>query len=218
MILFDSSALISMGMTCSFDLLKNLRKDYGRKFLIPASIKKEIVDNALNTRRFKYQGYRLKQLIDSKVLEVIDETAYQTDIQRLSSLANSTFSANGKNIEIIHSGELALLVIAHKGSEDDAVVVDERTTRLLVETPEQIQRLLESKLHTTVSVDQAKLASLKKEMTSVAILRSVDLALAAHLKGYLEDKDMLDGLLWALKFAGCAISGKEIKEYLQEVK
>ena len=218
-LLFDSSALISMSLTGTLPLLEKLKKDYKGKFLIPASIKLEIVDNALRTQRFKLGGYKLKRLIDNKTLEVLDESAYKTDIQRLSSLANSTFSARGKDIKIIHPGEIALLVIAHKGSEDDAVVVDERTTRLLVEAPEEIAKLLGRKLHTHISVDENKLASLKKEMTSVAILRSVDLCLAAYLKGHVEGEvDMFDGLLWALKFAGCAISGKEIKEYLHEVR
>ena len=124
-LLFDASALISFGITGTLPLLEKLKKDYRGQFLIPTTIKGEIVDNAIKNQRFKYQGYQLKKLLDTKVLKIIDETPYKADIQRLSELANSTFSARGRAIKIIHPGEIALLVIAHKGSADDAVVVDE---------------------------------------------------------------------------------------------
>lgn len=218
-LLFDSSALISLSLTGSLELLEKLKQDYGGKFVVPMAVKQEVVDNALRTQRFKYGGYKIKELIDKGVLNVLDESAYKNDIQRLSSLANSTFSAHGQDIKIIQSGEIALLVIAHYGSEDDAVVIDERTTRLLVETPEQIPALLGGKLHAHINTDEGKLAKLRKEMTSVSIIRSADLCLAAYRKGYLDsNKDMFDGLLWAVKFAGCSISGKEIKEYMQYIR
>jgi len=218
-LLFDSSALIGFGITGTLPLLEKLKHDYGGKFVVPTAVKQEIIDKAIQTRRFKYQGYRLKKLIDAGVLEVLDETPYRTDIRRLSELANTTFSTNGKAVKIIHPGEIALLVAAHQGSADDAVVVDERTTRLLVETPEQIPALLGGKLHAHIDVDKGKLAQIRRETTSVAILRSTDLCLAAYLKGHVDSsKDVLDGLLWALKFAGCAVSGREIKEYLSYVR
>jgi len=217
-LLFDSSAIISLGLTASFPLLEKLKRDYKGRFIIPTAVKHEVVDKALKINRFKYEGYRIKNLIDSGVLELIDEKPYQSAIRHLGELANTTFSAHGKPINIIHPGELALLVIAHQGSNDDAVVIDERTTRLLVEAPEQISAMLGGKLHTHINVDASKLSQLHKELSDVTILRSADLALAAYLKGYVNtDKDVFDGLLWALKFAGCAISSKEIKEYLRYV-
>jgi len=218
-LLFDSSALISLGLTTSFPLLEKLKEDYEGQFAIPLAVKKEVVDKALQIKRFKYEGYKIKNLIDKGVLEVINESPYRSDVQRLSKLANTTFSVHGKPINIIHPGELALLVIAHKNNDEGTVIIDERTTRLLVEAPEQIAAMLGGKLHAHIDVDKNKLTQLRKEMAGITILRSADLALAAYLKGYLDSgKDMFEDLLWALKFAGCAISGKEIKEYLRYAK
>lgn len=219
MLVFDSSAIISLGITCSFGVLRKLKEAYGGNFMIPKTVKKEVVDHAIRSHRFMYEGYKIKRLISDNVLTVLDESPYSDAVRKLASLANSTFSARGKGIKIIHPGEISLLVMAHRESKDDAVVIDERTTRLLVESPKEIPSLLGGKLHTRIKTDKSKLKQLRKEMTSISILRSADLCLAGYLKGYLDsNKKMFEGLLWALKFAGCAISGKEIAQYLRAAK
>ena len=43
-LLFDSSALISLGLTGSFPLLEKLKKDYRGVFAILVAVKQEIVD------------------------------------------------------------------------------------------------------------------------------------------------------------------------------
>jgi hypothetical protein len=217
-LLFDSSTLISLGLTSTLHILEPLKKSYGGKFVIPDSVKKEVVDNAIRGLRFKYEGYQIKKLIDTGVLEVIAEKPYNKEISNLSSLANTTFSANGHAIKIVHPGELALLVIAHQGNDDDAVVIDEKITRLLVESPESLPTRLGAKLHTHISIDNHKLALLKKKMTDITILRSADISLAAYLKKHLDQNpDAFNGLLWALKYAGCAISEQEINEYTKYI-
>ena len=210
-ILFDSSALISIASTCSCPLLEKLKKDYKGKFLIPNQIKKEIVDVPSQILRFKHESYRIKQLIDKGIIEVVEDSVLDAD--ELGRVANSIFSANHKDIEIVHLGELSLLTLA-KSMQCDAIVLDERTTRLLVEEPEKLPALLGSKLHTNIYTNHGRLKELREDLRGINILRSADLCTVAYLKGYIEgDKDALFGLLWALKFAGCSIAPEEIADY-----
>lgn len=214
-ILFDSSTLISLAITCSCPILEKLHADYGGEFYISKSVQEETIGRASKSKRFKYEAYRLKNLVDAGVFKMYDESKFSSQISQLADLANSTCFAYGKQVKIIHPGEVSLLVGA-KSLGADAIAIDERTTRLLVEAPEQVAQLLERKLHTRIEVDSKKLAQVAKELAGIRIIRSADLALAAFKKGYFgkPSKDLLDGVLWALRFAGCAISSKEIDDYV----
>lgn len=200
-------------MTCTCSLLPKLKKEYGGKFLIPATIKREVIDKPLTIPRFKFEGYRLKKLLEEGILDVVHEGDYKEEIKAIEELANSTFSADGKELSIIQEGEIALLAMA-KLMKVDAVAVDERTTRLLIESPDQIPALIGAKLHTQIYTNPEKLKQLREKLSGINLLRSVDLCTIAYLKGFLDqNKEVLDGLLWALKFSGCAVSQKEIEEY-----
>ncbi len=215
-ILFDSSTMISMAMTCSLPVLEKLHSDYGGDFLISESVKRETIDKAAQSKRFKYEGYRLQRLIDEGVFKYYDESEYQQEIDELANLANSAFTANGRPIKIVHLGEVSMLVVA-KTIDADGIAIDERATRLLIENPHDLPKLMGHKLHTFVKTDQNNLNKVKSLVSGLRVMRSVDLILAAYKKGYLgkQTKDLLDGILWALKLAGCAVSGAEIDQYLR---
>jgi hypothetical protein len=102
----------------------------------------------------------------------------------------------------------------------DTFMVDERTARLLVENPSALKPWLEHKLHTSVRIDSKAMEQWSSKISDRFIpLRSAEFAMAAWEKGILgDDKDVLFGLLWALKFAGCAITEEEIDFYMQKTR
>ena len=81
---------------------------------------------------------------------------------------------------------------------------------MLVEKPENLKELLEKKMHTNVKLKESNF----KEFNGFKIIRSTELIYIAYKKGLinLRGKEVLDALLYALKFKGCAISSEEIEE------
>ena len=100
-------------------------------------------------------------------------------------------------------------ILLEKGIEN-IIVVDERTTRMLVEKPENLKELLERKTHTKIVLVKKDFQYFKE----FKIIRSAELMYVAWKKNLLGVKkgEVLDALLYALKFKGCSISDEEISE------
>jgi len=91
------------------------------------------------------------------------------------------------------------------------IVIDERTTRMLTEAPEDLERMMEKKLHTPLDAD----LKLLNELENIRFIRSAELLYVAWKKDLVpvgNNKDLLDALLYGVKFKGCAISSREIEE------
>ena len=113
----------------------------------------------------------------------------------------------------MHTGEassLALGKILNERKIKNVIVIDERTTRILVEKPENLKKFLEKKLHVKIRLIRENLKLFK----DFRIIRSAELVYVAYKKGLIKLKDgnVLSNLLYAVKFKGAAISGDEIEE------
>ena len=122
----------------------------------------------------------------------------------------------------MHAGEVGALILA-RNLKSDALVVDERTTRVLVENPEGLAEVLSKKMHTPVKINHRNLERFKKWLGSLKVLRSVELGVAAYELGLLDKykiedkKDVLYAYLWAVKLRGCSVSENEIDDVLKIV-
>ena len=128
-------------------------------------------------------------------------------------LANTTFRSDQGHVKIVHAGEASCLALFNElDLNKKAVVVDERTTRMLCEAPWNLRTLLESKLHAKIDSNQDNYSSFQ----SFNLIRSSELCLMAFKLGiiYLPGKkdEVVEALLYASRFKGCAISLKEIDE------
>ena len=218
-IIFDASTIISLSMNGLLPELRKLKEIFNGKFIIPHEVKKEVIDNAIKIKRFELEALRARQLIEEGILELPDalginkkETSRKT-FEFLES-ANDMFISNRKEINIIHKGEAACLALSRildeKGIEN-LIAIDERTTRMIIEKPQNLKSLLERKLHTRVAIKKDNF----KNFRGFKIIRSSELIYIAYKKKIVRMKDkgrLLDALLYALKFKGCAISTEEIEE------
>ena len=217
-IIFDSGALISFSMNGITDIIKRLKEIFKGKFLITSNVKKEIIDTPMKIRRFRLEALKLKQLLDEGVLELpsslgIKDSEITKKINEILNVANATFNGGGKDIHIMHTGEassLALGKILNERKIKNVIVIDERTTRILVEKPENLKKFLEKKLHVKIRLIRENLKLFK----DFRIIRSAELVYVAYKKGLIKLKDgnVLSNLLYAVKFKGAAISGDEIEE------
>jgi len=197
---------------------KKLKKTFPGKFIIPEEVKVEIINHPLEIKKFELEALKLNQLLKEGILEMpeslgIDSTQISNETKKLIEIANSTFFENKeKEIHLIDSGETACLVLSKiltKKGIKNLIVIDERTTRLLSEKPENLKNLLTKKIHTNINIKKENL----KSFSGIKMVRSAELMFIAYKKGLmdLKDKKTLDAVLYALKFKGCGISGKEIE-------
>ena len=124
-------------------------------------------------------------------------------------------------MKVLHEGEIGALLLAKKLNAD-ALVIDERSTRMLVENPRDLAKVLQAKMHTPVKINEKSLNQFSEMFKDVKIIRSVELGLIAYELGLFDKyavnglkKDVLDGVLWAMKLRGCSITNKEIEEILK---
>jgi len=217
-IIFDSSTLISLAMNGLLPELKELKKIFKGKFIITQDVKREIIDKPITIKRFELEALRLKQLLDEKTLVMpvsvgIKDSEISKKTNEILDIANDIFIGGDKNIKLIDSGEASCLALGKLLSEkkiENIIAVDERTTRMLCEKPENLDRLLEKKLHTKISLNKKNFEFFK----GFKIIRSTELIYVAYKKNLVKlgNGKLLDALLWALKFKGCSISVDEIKE------
>lgn len=229
-IVFDTGPLISLTLNGSLWILEKLKAKYSGEFYITPAIKWELIDQPLHTKKYKFESVRIMPYLANKTIEIIDNSEIHTKTEELLNLANNTFSAKGQQIKIVHKGEAegvaACLVLGAK-----TFVVDERTTRYLIEAPEKIHHRLERKLHQKIHVDKTKLKLLKTMLAEIQPIRSTELMTIAFERDMLTfyeysninkdehfKKTVLEGALWALKLSGCAIQESEINEILKQQK
>ena len=127
--------------------------------------------------------------------------------------ANAMFTSSSGSVYLIGPGEascLALSEILNEKQIKNVISIDERTMRILVEKPENLEKLLSRKLHTRVNLKKENF----ERFNGFKIIRSAELVYVIYKKDLtrLKDKQTLDALLWAVKFKGCSISEDEIQE------
>jgi hypothetical protein len=218
-LIFDASSLISFAMNGLLNELRELKKVFPGKFLIPEEVKSEIIDKPITIKRFELEALQLNELLKEKILELpesigIKNEEISTKTEGLLEIANTTFFEHGKKeIHLIDLGETACLVLSKilkERKKENVLVIDERTTRMLVEKPENLKKLLQKKLHTGIKYKKDNL----EEFKGFKIIRSTELIYIAYKKDLMKikEKKVLDAALYALKFKGCAISTDEIEK------
>lgn len=217
-ILFDASTLITFAMNGLLPEFRRLKEVFGGRFIITDEVKYEVIDRPLNVKRFELEAMKVNQLLTDGVLEGyevfgVNKSEITKGTEKMMNIANSMFVGDRGDIDLIHKGEsscLALSRILDKKKIPHLIAVDERTTRMLSEKPDNLRKLLERKLHTKITLKKKEF----KYFQGFRIIRSAELVYIVYKKKLigLRDKKLLDALLYAVKFKGCSISDQEIAE------
>jgi predicted nucleic acid-binding protein len=215
-LVFDSGPVISFALNGILDLIPFLKLKYHGEFYISNEVKKELIDNPLGTKRYAFEALMVGRLLKKNHLTLYDSSEYSDETEIVTSLANNIFYINDRPLRILDMGELDSLVLA-KNIDAEAIIVDERTTRLLIEDSLRLHKMLEQRHRLKIRVDKEKLSEFRKHFSSLKIIRSVELALVGIDYGFFDDminsenkSEVVKSLLWALKMNGCAISDRDI--------
>lgn len=219
-LVFDSGAVITLAMNDLLWALIKLKKLSGVEFYIADSVREELVDRPMESRKFKLEAIMIRGLINAGIFKVHE----RIDVYDFLNRVNSIFRCGGENFRILQKGEVESVVLAVR-LKADALVVDERTMRLVVENPSGLERFLENKFHREVSVDKKLLDEFGRSVKGLKIIRTTELMLVALEKGIFNNtlkgvskREFVDGLLWGLRLRGCAISTDEINELLRRYR
>ena len=217
-IIFDSGALISLSMNGLLDELQRLKRIFSGDFLITQQVKYEVIDKPINIKCFELEALKVGQLLEDGTLKMADAYGIENSLissrtEEIIKTANGIFMNGRNNVNILHLGEascLALSKILFDKGVDNVIAIDERTTRMLVEKPDNLKDLLERKLHTRIIIVRKDFDYFK----NFKIIRSAELIYVAWKKDLIDVKkgNVLDALLYALKYKGCSISDEEISE------
>lgn len=217
-IIFDASTLINFAMNGLYEELEKLKELFKGHFIITQEVKYEVIDRPLNIKKFELEALKMKKFLDQGVLELpsvlgIKDSEITKKSQKILDIANNTFIGRGREIKILDMGEISCFALSRILDEKKiphVIAVDERTLRMLSEKPENLDELLAKKLHTSIKSNKENFKFFK----GFRFIRSAELVYVIYKKGLVELKSpkLLDALLYAVKFKGCAISGEEIEE------
>lgn len=213
-IIFDAGPLINFSMNGVIHLLGALKNEFPGKFLFTEEIKREVIDYPEKIKRFELEALQLEDLFKKGVIELPEFGRKQAEFKKLTKeimkIANSTFYTKKENINLIHEGEASSLALSKMLKEPNVIAVDERTTRMLCENPENLRKLLEKKLHVPIQANRKNYDFFK----NFKIIRSTELVYIISKKKLfdLDGPKTLDAMLWGMKYKGCSISEQEIEE------
>ncbi len=218
MLIFDAGPLINFAMNGLLDVLEKLQQSFNVEFIITKEVKEEIIDRPLTIKKFELEAIRIEELFKRGIIKHADITQNQVEElrvirNRLIQIADNTFFSSRGPIHLLDKGEAAALALASifkkYNNQDIPIAVDERTTRILCENPDNLKKLFEKKLKTSIRVEKNNYQYFRE----FKIIRSTELAYIAYQNKIISNTDprMFDSVLYALKFHGCSITDQEIE-------
>ena len=216
---FDAGPVISLVMSRLEWLLPLLKKKYQGKFYITPAVKMELVDRPLSTHRFAFEALQVQKYLNEGILEVYTKVP-QKRVHDLFIVANNSFFMEGKNIDVLQEGEMESIVCAQE-TDAAGMVMDERTLRLFIENPDELEHLLEHRFQKEITVNKENMDSFSSRLQGIPIIRSIELVSLAYKMGLLDGyipagkngKDvLLEAIFWTIKMNGCAVTEEEVEE------
>ena len=216
MIICDSSALISLSDSCLLNVLKFFHKQ-GVEFLISPSVYEESVSHPLSMamKAYQWSALNIERMVDEGQITLVRGNTLQM-AEEIMEIANHMFFAKGKPLHLVDLGEAEMIALAYSLREAH-LLMDERTTRMLIESPFQLKAHLEKELKVNVMLHKENFQRFSDIVRGMEVYRSADLVFVAYKKGYFHYKprEAIEAALYTLKYSGCSISFEEIQELLE---
>lgn len=217
-LIFDSGPLINLSMNSLLYILEKLKENFDGKFIITKQVKYEVIDHPMEIKRFELGALRVQELLEKKIIELntslnISDEEINQRTQSIMNKANHTIEAKSQWINIVSDAEMSCLalcdILKEKGIES-IIAIDERTTRMLAEKPDNLEMMMAEKLHQRINLNRENLAQFSK----YKFIRSSELIFIAFKKNILQplSRKTLEAALYASKFSGSSISFEEIDE------
>lgn len=216
----DASSLISLAEGCMLDVLLLLKQHMYGDFIYPQTVRYESIEHPLQMKEYSLRALRLLDFEKNNIIKIVDYDVSK-QMKDIMDLSNSIFRVRGKPIKLVDPGEAAQVALAVELGIKN-ILIDERTTRTLIEAPFKLKKHLEREFKRDIDVEKRLLDKLLEMVQSIKIIRSSELVVLAYKRGYFDQYDeyknnALQSALYTLKFSGCSISFEEIEELMREI-
>lgn len=215
----DTGTMITLSGTCLMNVFKAFVKTNNINLMISSTVAEESVWKPITNKRFALNAARIKYAMNEKTVKVVPITGEIEGLQhKILNIANNCFFTKDGPLQIIQAGEAEALALA-KIFDAHALFIDERTTRSLIENPLRLKQVLERRQETPIRLNEQNIGTMKAMFAGLRMFRSVDLIAAAYEQD-LFDHELshgtleLEAALYAAKYNGCAVSEKEIEDYM----
>ena len=216
-LILDAGPIINLSMNGLLEIFEKIHQS-GITIAITNYVYQEVVDRPSHIPRFELGALRIKELVENGVIKFatdlgLAQAEIESETQRWLKIANSAIRSENHFIEVVSIAEISCIAVSsllNKKNIENIIGIDERTTRVLFEKPENLRELMSSKLHRNITLHTKELENTRQ----FKFIRSSELVFMAYKKGIIQikDKHALEALLYATKFKGCAISWEEIEQ------
>lgn len=216
-LILDAGPIINLSMNGLLEIFEKINQS-GVTIAITHYVYQEVVDRPSHIPRFELGALRIKELVEKGTIKFatdlgLAQAEIESETQRWLKIANSTIRSENHFIEVVSIAEISCIAVSallNKKNIENVIGIDERTTRILFEKPENLRELMSSKLHRNITLHTKELENTRQ----FKFIRSSELVFMAYKKGIIQikDKHALEALLYATKFKGCAISWEEIEQ------
>ena len=218
-LLCDSSSLISLTEAALEDILYFMKEKFGIKFIIPPSVEYESITRPLqgDLKSHSFSAMRLKRaLLDNALVKIDHNGEVKRTTNEVLRLTNNLFFMKGNPLRLVQIGEAEMIALA-KELDVKYILIDERTTRMLIESPFRIKEHLEQEFGVSIMVNKVNLTRFSEITHGMEPIRSSELLIVAYEGGFLDKfkefkKQALEAALYKIKFSGCAIRFDEIAD------
>jgi len=214
MIICDSSSIIALNETCNSNVFHFLQE---LDFVIPPAVEEEIVINPIKVKQFAMHALRMQMILREKEVRIVSKKNLEERTEKVLRFANNSYFIDGKPLTLVQRGEAACLaLLSLVGAR--LLLIDEKTTRMILEDPLALQRIIQEEHGKKVKLNSENLKRLSEMFDGAAILRSTELITIAARKGFFarfeeDETKAYHAAIYALRFAGCSITTQELSDY-----
>jgi len=220
----DTSSFISLTSSCLLEILYFFAEKCKVRFIIPPGVEDEAILYPMSKgiKKYLFSAIRMKDAINDGVVTRVEKEGTVSEAELIMKLANNLFYMRGRPVTLIQRGESEMLALALELDVRN-ILVDERTTRLLIESPFKLKEHMEEEFGVNVMVNRRNMEELSKRIGNMNVIRSSELVILAYEYGFFNkyqnmEKAALEAALYRIKFAGCSISFEDIEQCLNQVK
>lgn len=227
-IVFDTGPIISLTINNLLWILDRLKEKFNGEFYITPAVYDELINKPLSTRKYKLEALQVLPYITKGTIKVYTNLAVIELAKQIEELANHAFEIDKNWVQIVHKGEIEAVATAIS-LQADAISIDERTTRHLIEKPEKIAQHMENTIHKKVLINWKNVEKLKEIIGELKVVRSVELITISYELGLFDNyllsaktkavpnvkRAVLEGALWGVKLNGCSVKEEEIEDILR---
>jgi predicted nucleic acid-binding protein len=132
-------------MNGMLEVVEKLKENFDGEFVITPQVKKEVVDRPLTIKKYELEALQVMDLIDRGILKmsdkIVDSSKLEKETRNYMKISEGVLRVadSGEKIKLIHEGEASCLGFAKLCKGESLIVIDERTTRLLSESPKNLK-------------------------------------------------------------------------------